>query len=216
MTSNAADRRKALVKWAALSGRRFPWRETKDAWGLLVAEMLLRRTRADQVAAIYPHVMKRFPNAQKMALSRRSTVRSSLESLGLFHRADQLQAAAREIMRRSDGHVPTTTTPLLDLPGVGPYVAAAVSIGTGQFDAVLIDTNTVRVATRYFGIETTARDVRRQKAVVEAVNALFGGGAGRIEWWAVLDLAALICRPGLPNCKECPIQDGCKTGNQQP
>lgn len=138
-----------------------------------------------------------------------------LGSLGLAHRADQLRDAARRIVQQDDGNVPTEPVQLMALPGVGPYVAAAVAVGTGQLNAVLIDTNTVRVATRYFGIETQARDVRRQKPVTNAVAALFGGAAGRSEWWAVLDLAALICLPRQPRCSTCPLNIGCETASRQ-
>lgn len=210
-----AERKAALALWAAHSGRHYPWRNTMDAWSLLVAEMLLRRTRADQVAAVYVRTLRIFPDPQTLARSRPAIIRRVLAPLGLTHRADQLRQSAREIVRRHDGRVPSDATRLIELPGVGQYVAAAVAAGTGQSDAVLVDTNTVRVATRYFGVEVEAKDIRRQKVVVQAVTDLFDGPAGRAAWWAVLDLAALICLPRRPECERCPLVASCKAAGHQ-
>lgn len=209
------ERKAALASWAAHNGRRYPWRNTTDAWSLLVAEMLLRRTRADQVAGVYVRTLRRFPNPQTLARSRPATIRQMLAPLGLTHRADQLRQTAKKIVRWHNGRVPSDVTRLVELPGVGQYVAGAVAAGTGQYDAVLIDTNTVRVATRYFGVEVEAKDVRRQKVVVQAVTDLFDGPAGRMAWWTVLDLAALICLPRRPECDLCPLVAGCKTAGHQ-
>ena len=211
---SAEDRKNQLTSWAATHGRRYPWRETRDPWAVFVAEMLLRRTHADRVADIYKSVVSQFPDAETLAGAPAATLHSAVSSLGLRGRADQLRQAAQEIVRRFQSKVPVDPSQLMDLPGVGPYVAGAVAAGAGGQDAILIDTNTVRVATRYFGVELQAKDVRRQKVVVEAVTALFGGPAGPNEWWAVIDLAALVCRPREPTCEICPLRGTCEIGQR--
>ena len=215
MATVSSRRRAALTSWATQHGRHYRWRETRDPWALLLAEMLLRRTRADQVSTLYAAALRRFPDPLTMARSRPATVRSILATVGLTHRADQLRKTAQEIVRRHGGRVPSDVTTLMELPGVGPYVAGAVAVGTGRHDAVLVDTNTVRVATRFFGVELEARDMRRQKVVVQAVTGLFDGPAGRAAWWAVLDLAALVCLPKRPECGRCPLVATCQTARHR-
>jgi A/G-specific adenine glycosylase len=106
------------------------------------------------------------------------------------------------------GQVPTDLNALLDLPGVGPYIASAtLSALTGQ-RVLLTDTNTVRVAKRVAGLKMEG-DVRRRKEVQVAIATLMDGPTRAADWLAVLDLAATTCTPRQPRCPSCPINSLC-------
>lgn len=213
-TSEAGQRRRrALRRWFASSQRDFSWRRTRDPWQTFVAETLLRRTQAKQVEHRIGEVLTKYPTPQAMADASKEAVRADLRSFGLRWRADNLAASARVITREHDGHVPTDTDALLALPGVGPYVASATVAAVEGTSVMLIDTNTVRVATRVDGIHRKG-DIRRQPDVIDAVERLLGGPAPARDWWAVLDLGALLCTPLEPRCNECAIQADCLTGQQ--
>lgn len=173
--------------------------------------MLLRRTRADQVARHLPSVMQRFPTPQAMARARLATVERVLRPFGLVWRARNLRASAEMIVRDHHGLVPTDHDALLNLPGVGAYVAAAVVSVTDNRDVVLVDTNTVRVAKRVAGLQLRG-DVRRRADVRRAIETLIGGAAPASDWWGVIDLASAICRPTAPRCEDCPIASLCEQG----
>jgi A/G-specific adenine glycosylase len=158
-------------------------------------------------------VLAKYPTPQAMAHASQEAVRADLLSFGLTWRADNLAASARVITREHDGQVPTDTDALLALPGVGPYVASATVAAVEGTSVLLIDTNTVRVATRVSGIHRRG-DIRRQRDVIGAVESLLGGAALARDWWAVLDLGALLCTPLNPRCNGCPIQADCLTGQQ--
>lgn len=158
-----------------------------------------------------PHVLATYPSPADMAHAPLSEVREVLRPFGLRWRADNLVEASQVIVERLGGRVPTEVNELLALPGVGPYVAAATAAATSEAKVVMVDTNTVRVASRVDGI-TRRGDIRRRPEVVYAVTNLLGGSASANDWWAVLDLAALICTVRNPDCQACPIQPDCATG----
>lgn len=191
-------------------GRTFPWRTSSNPWLVFVSEMLLRRTRAEQVADLLPRAMDVFPGPAELAGATRSQVASVFESAGLWGRVSQLHEAAREITTEHGGVVPEDKERLLSLTGVGPYVASIVSSRLSGSDVVLVDTNSVRVAIRVLGVEPTTKDSRRERRVVEAVGELLGGPARADDWFNVIDLARLVCRPSTPECGVCPLAYDCQ------
>jgi A/G-specific adenine glycosylase len=144
-----------------------------------------------------------------MALARPGRVKQVFRSAGLYHRIAQLHQAARIIAKVHDGVVPVDEEVLSALPGVGPYVGAIVASRLSGAKVVLIDTNSVRIATRALGVHPTTKDPRRERQVIEAVGELLGGPASADDWFAVIDLAHQVCRPRDPDCAACPIQAAC-------
>ena len=215
MTSSGHERglrrREALRRWFRDNRRDFWWRRTGDPWRTLVAETLLRRTRAAQVERRVAEVIAHYATPLAMASAPPEEVREILQPLGLQWRADNLAAASRMIVHDFGGRTPTTMRELISLPGVGPYVAAATAASTTGALVELIDTNTVRVSLRVAGIARHG-DPRRRAETIAAVDALLGGPAGGADWWAVIDLAATICKPRGPSCSDCPIKVDCTTG----
>lgn len=212
---NAGDlRRHLLLQWFAKAGRAFPWREYTVEWHVLLAEMLLLRTRADIVAKHIGAVIQRFPTAEAMASQGFESAEESLRPLGLRWRAHRLYQLATVIVNDYGGRVPVERRALLDLPGVGPYVASAtLSKLTGE-KVLLTDTNTVRVAKRVAGLGLEG-DIRRRKVVQKAIASLMNGPVGAAEWHAILDLGATVCLPRKPLCMECPIVSLCAFGTAQ-
>jgi A/G-specific adenine glycosylase len=212
VSTDAGNRRRsALRRWFTDSQRTFSWRRTRDPWQTLVAESLLRRTRAAQVEHRIGEVLARYPTPESMAQASLDQVRTDLRSFGLQWRADNLAATARIVTNEHRGRVPTDTESLMSLPGVGPYVASATSATVHGTAVSLVDTNTVRVATRVNGTYRTG-DIRRRRDVAAAIADRLGGAARARDWWAVLDLGALVCTPLEPRCGECPIKSECVTG----
>ena len=198
----------SLVTGASSPGR------SRDPWHTLVAETLLRRTRAAQVQNRIADVLVKYPTPSTMAATPPEEIRSDLYQFGLRWRAESLAESSRVIEHELAGHVPTDIDGLLALPGVGPYVAAATSATVTDAEVRLVDTNTVRVATRVAGM-FQAGDIRRRAKVVGAIDALLGGAASARDWWAVLDLAASVCLPRAPLCAQCPLRTHCATGDAQ-
>lgn len=197
-----------LRKWAPTNLRQFPWRRTADPYAILVAELMLRRTRAAQVTPVLERFLRRYPDVTSLAHAHSSDVEGLVQSLGLRWRMPAFIAMAQRIKADFIGSVPQDRAMLLSLPGVGPYVADAVRCFAFGESVAIVDTNTARVAGRYFGLPVTPES-RRNRKVIGAVSALLDPKRPRISNLAMLDFAATICRAGRPNCHACPVTSQC-------
>jgi len=98
--------RKDLLEWWSFVQRKFPWRQTRDPYSVLIAEILLHRTRADQVAQLYQVLLERFPSVQALANSTPDELRELLYSAGLHWRWALLHAMAIDLASRFHGRIP--------------------------------------------------------------------------------------------------------------
>src|SRR5581483_11008816 len=142
----------SLHHWDSGYRRFFPWRATDNAFHIMMAELMLRRTQARQVVKIYNDFIVKYPDAHALATAPTEDVASTLFSLGLAWRVPAFQQVARILVERYDGIVPSHYDELLALPGVGDYVASAVCCFAFGQAISIIDTNTVRIAGRLFDI----------------------------------------------------------------
>jgi A/G-specific adenine glycosylase len=186
--------------------RDFPWREARDPFRILVAEVLLQRSRGRTVALVYEEFFHRWPGPESLARARVASIRNVIRPLGLTRRAETLKALAGAVVER--GGVPGPLDALIELPGVGPYAAnATLAVAFGQ-RAGVVDGVTGRVYRRYFGLNED-RPPSTDRALWEVVESTTPTRGVR-EWnWAVLDLAASICMPARPRCTACPLAATC-------
>jgi A/G-specific adenine glycosylase len=196
-----------LSRWGRANRRSFPWRETRDPFRILVAEVLLQRSRGRTVALVFDELFRRWSDAESLASARVSSIRGVIRPLGLVRRAETLKALGAAVAER--GGVPHTLDELLELPGVGPYAAnATLAVAFGQRAAV-VDGVTGRVYRRYFGIAPNgppSTDCELWASVDRTTP-----DRNVRQWnWSVLDLAATVCLPKRPRCAECPLHDDCR------
>jgi A/G-specific adenine glycosylase len=64
---NVRSFRRDLSRWGRENRRSFPWRETDDPFRILVAEVLLQRSRGKTVAKVYELLFARWPDAASLA-----------------------------------------------------------------------------------------------------------------------------------------------------
>jgi A/G-specific adenine glycosylase len=179
-------------------------------WKGLLAEIMLQRTRSDQVRDAFTRFDSRYRTAADLAALTEKEVSSIFAPLGLKWRIPLFTELAGEIVRRN-GRLPRTERELQRLPGVGPYAAAAtLSLHTG-IRAVIIDSNTVRIVSRLLGIEP-GPETRRKRWVKDVLEVLTPTVGFKENNYALLDLGALVCRPRRPDCVNCPIVVNCRTG----
>lgn len=205
---NAAFAREKLLEWYKNSARKFPWRYRSDPYQVIIAELMLRRTQARQVVPVYNKFINDFPDVRSLALASLEDLKEYLRPLGLSWRTANFEAMAGEIIERYAGKIPENRTDLLALPGVGPYVADAVRIFAFGEVATLADTNTVRVAARYFGFDYN-QESRRKQSVIGAVSLLVDHKKPAESNYALLDFAAIVCKSLKPEHSVCPLSEHC-------
>jgi A/G-specific adenine glycosylase len=169
----------ALLDWFAAHGRDLPWRRTNDPYAILVSEVMLQQTQVERVVPRYLEWLERWPTVETLAAASPADVIRAWQGLGYNRRGLNLHRAARQVAR--DGWPDDLT----ELPGVGPYTAAAVGSFAFGRDVLPVDTN-----------------VRR---VQERTGSRFSPRAGQ----ALMDLGATVCLARIPRCCVCPLAGEC-------
>ena len=182
----------ALLAWYDRVRRPLPWRETRDPYALLVSEVMLQQTQALRVVPYYERWLARFPDAPALAQAPARAVLEAWSGLGYNRRALALRSAARVV---ADSGWPDDLT---ELPGVGPYTAAAVASFAWDRQEAAVDTNVRRVLER-----------REGRFLRERVDQLLPPGRAAAFNQAMMELGATVCRPRKPRCGECPVAGGC-------
>ena len=208
-TGCGPDFREGLVDWFTRKRREFPWRRPGlNSWQVLMVEMCLHRTRAEQVAQVAEQLLILGETADSF-LNNQEALKPLLDTLGLRWRSDNIATAARFVKESLSGEVPDNWQELVAIPGVGDYIASAVLCFAFNRCSVIVDTNTQRIARRVLGEDLKQPDWRLRLSLHE----LAGAPGADVEWnQALLDLGALVCRARAPKCGECPVRLHCVTG----
>jgi A/G-specific adenine glycosylase len=197
-----------LTRWYDPARRPFPWRDSSNVFYVTVCEVLLQRTNAEKVALAADELFRRYPTAQEMASADEIELARILQPLGLPRRVRHIQEIARAFASDAPRATPLGPVELAQLPGVGPYVLAAVKVlALGEPDAV-IDEHVLRVLRRVFGVHAPARR-HPTRALENFARSLVPAARARSYNLALLDLGRLVCRPNNPKCCECPLRRLC-------
>jgi A/G-specific adenine glycosylase len=200
-----------LLNWWSKNKRSFPWRETNDVYSILVAEVLLHRTKASQVSPVYVEFLASFPTPSSLSTTSLEEIQKILYPLGLRWRTKLIHKMANEISQKFNGKIPANKELLMSLPGVSDYIASAVMCFAYNSSEPLLDTNTVRVIGRVLDIKVT--DGSRRSAQFKRSYLKLQGtkkAMARKFGFAMLDFAALVCLPKKPLCEQCKVSDVCK------
>jgi A/G-specific adenine glycosylase len=198
-----------MLDWFYKYGRDYPWRHTDDSFKVLIAEIMLRRTKADQVKPVYTTLLDRYPDVKSLARASDEQLERILYPLGLKWRSPAFKLVAREIREKYNCRVPETREELISLPGVGDYVAGAVLAIAFKKPEWMVDSNIVRLFKRYFGVDTS-KEGRRDKHIIEMAKTYIRGSDPRSANLALVDFSALICTPREPKHSECPLKEDCR------
>jgi A/G-specific adenine glycosylase len=208
----STDDWRRLRSWYKKNGRNFPWRHDVTPWSILLAETLLHRTGANVVSALYPLIRRRFPSPGTVTKNKNQWI-SALYAAGLSWRVRTFVYACEVLVRRYGATVPSDRSQLECLPGVGHYTASAVRCFGYGFREFITDTNTIRLAGRLAGESVNPAKHRSNR--IQALTTRLSHNSRPLrakDNYALLDLAAIVCRSRNPFCLQCPLLRSCRTG----
>jgi A/G-specific adenine glycosylase len=201
----------ALLDWYDREQRVLPWRVRKgrraDPYKVWLSEIMLQQTTVKAVIPYYERFLARWPTVTALAAADLDDVLSMWAGLGYYTRARNLVKCARTVAERHDGKFPRTEAELRELPGIGPYTAAAISAIAFGEPATPVDGNVERVISRLFAI---TRPLPAAKKELKRLAATLTPAKRPGDFaHATMDLGATICSPKRPSCLMCPLQQDC-------
>ena len=205
-----------LRRWYRKNARDLPWRRTRDAYRILVSELMLQQTQVSRVVTYYADFLDRFPTLAHVARAKPARVMEAWDGLGYYARARNLHRLAVAVT--DGGRAPERTLPadpddLRGLPGIGAYTAGAVSSFAYERRSALVDTNVARVLKRAFAPHLDLKTSTGRRAVWRIAESILPR-TGRATWThnqALMELGALVCTARVAHCRRCPVSSLCRS-----
>ena len=226
LEKRSLDAAKRLLDWYDKERRDLPWRvlpgKKADPYKVWLSETMLQQTTVATVKGYFRHFTERWPDVHALAAASRDEVMAAWAGLGYYARARNLHKTAIIVSRDMDGRFPDTEEGLRELPGIGPYTAAAVAAIAFARRAVVVDANIERVVARWQAISTPLPGAKKE--IVLVMDSLTPQQRAGDFAQAMMDLGSVICSPSrrkagvlsFPDCDVCPISSTCLGRDQHP
>ncbi|WP_299937306.1 A/G-specific adenine glycosylase [uncultured Pelagimonas sp.] len=205
-----------LLTWYDRHARDLPWRVPPkarlagvdpDPYRVWMSEIMLQQTTVVAVKSYFEAFTARWPTVTDLANAEDADVMAAWAGLGYYARARNLLKCARVVAAEHGGSFPNDHDALLQLPGIGPYTAAAISSIAFDAPETVLDGNVERVMARIFDDHTA---LPAAKPVFHAYAAQLTPQQRPGDYaQAVMDLGATICTPKNPACGLCPWRGNC-------
>nr|WP_247712038.1 A/G-specific adenine glycosylase [Qipengyuania qiaonensis] len=200
-----------MLDWYDTHARDLPWRArpgtpAPDPYRVWLSEVMLQQTTVAAVKPYFEAFTTRWPDVSSLAAAPEEDIMAAWAGLGYYSRARNLVKCAAAVAQR--GGFPETEEGLRDLPGLGPYTAAAIAAIAFGERAVVVDANVERVVARLFAIEDPLPGAR--KAIRVAADAITPDRRAGDFAQAMMDLGATICTSRDPKCLLCPLTQSCE------
>ena len=195
------DRHRRVLPWRAPPGRR------ANPYHVWLSEIMLQQTTVKTVGPYYAKFLKLWPDISALAAAPLDDVLKAWAGLGYYARARNLHACARAVVERHGGKIPATEALLRELPGIGPYTAAAIAAIAFDECTSPVDGNIERVIARLYALETPLPAAKPE--ISRLARALTPPQRSGDFAQAMMDLGATICTPKSPACILCPWNESC-------
>ena len=204
-----------ILDWYDRHARELPWRvppgraqALADPYRVWLSEIMLQQTTVAAVASYFRDFTERWPRVEDLAAASLDDVLTAWAGLGYYARARNLHKCARFVSGELGGVFPDNEAGLLELPGVGPYTAAAIAAIAFNQPATVVDGNVERVISRLFALTDPLPGVKPAMKL-HAASLTPSQRPGDFAQ-AMMDLGATICVPRTPKCMLCPLSELCR------
>lgn len=205
-----------VLDWFLQHGRKhLPWQQNISSYRVWISEIMLQQTQVATVIPYFERFMEKFPTVQNLAEAPLDAVLHLWTGLGYYARARNLHKAAQIITTNYDGKFPTDINELQKLPGIGRSTAGAILAISQDQPTPILDGNVKRVLCRFAGIEGWPGSVKVQKQLWELAEFYMPHTNTAAYTQAMMDLGAMVCTRGKPQCQSCPLQTKCAAHVQQ-
>ena len=173
---------------------------------LLVATILSAQSTDKRVNIVTGELFKKYRTAADFAAADPAVFESEIRSTGFFRaKTKSILAAARMLMERFGGEVPSSMEDLVQLPGVARKTANVVLWGAfGKNEGVAVDTHVKRVSGR-LGLTSCGEPVKIEQDLMAFLPREKWGRATEL----LIFLGRRTCRARRPDCPGCMLNRAC-------
>ena len=198
----------ALHAWYRVHHRKLPWRDAPSLYKTVVSEFMLQQTQVATVLPYFDRWLRELPDFAALAAASEAKVMKLWEGLGYYSRARNLYKLAQAYVAAPAK--PRTPAEWRELPGIGPYTAAAITSISFDEPAAVVDGNVVRILARLAGEGRLFRDgTEAVKFFTPLADALVIGSNPGEHNQAMMELGATVCLRQSPQCLICPVAGFC-------
>jgi len=172
------------------NGRVFAWRNTENAYYIIVSEIMLQQTQTHRVVAKYEEFLIAFPTIQSLAAASLRDVLCVWQGLGYYRRARYLHQIAQIIVNDHGGVIPQSPMVLQTFPGLGAATASSICAFAFNMPTIFIETNirTVFIHSFFCDRDTTVHD----KEIMSLVAASVDHNNPREWYYALMDYGVYL------------------------
>ncbi|KAN0030287.1 hypothetical protein ACTA71_010049 [Dictyostelium dimigraforme] len=214
--------RESMLKWYEKNKRDLPWRkhvgvdENIIAYRVWVSEIMLQQTRVSTVIEYFNKWINKWPTINDLASTTIEEVNKVWSGLGYYRRAKNLWLGSKYVVENFNSKIPSDVKTLLEINGIGPYTAGAISSIAFNKPVPLVDGNVIRVLCRVRSIGANPKLSSTVKLFWELGNDLVESVENPCNFnQSLMELGATICSVQSPQCKQCPIQSNCQAYQQE-
>ncbi len=199
---------RALHAWYRVHHRKLPWRDSPSLYKTVVSEFMLQQTQVATVLPYFDRWHRELPNFAALAAASEAKVMKLWEGLGYYSRARNLHKLAQLVVeQKSEIRTPRAW---MELPGIGPYTAAAITSISFSEPAACVDGNVVRILARLTNEQILFRNgSEAAKFFTPLADELIIGADPGTHNQAMMELGATICFRQKPKCPACPVAPFC-------
>ena len=202
---------KKIISWQKINGRNnLPW-QAKSPYHIWISEIMLQQTQVKTVIPYFHKFINSFPSIKSLAKSDLDKVLANWSGLGYYTRAKNIHQASKIIHQKYQGLIPKNYEQLIELPGIGESTAGALLTLAFDKPGIILDGNVKRVLLRVLGNKLPINHSKTQKELKKFAAELLPKNDFRTYSQGIMDLGSMICTPVNPTCKNCPIQNKCKS-----
>lgn len=176
------------------NARDLPWRHaeldgTYSDYKIFVSEIMLQQTQVNRVIPKYVSFVRTFPTFAALATAPLAAVIREWVGLGYNRRAQYIQQAANIVVAEHDGKLPSNSSELLSLPGVGRNTAGALRVYAFNQPEVFVETNIRTVFIHHFfsGAEKVS-----DAELLPLIHQTLDIRRPREWYWALMDYGTML------------------------
>ena len=179
----------------------------ENAWQLLIAVILSAQCTDARVNIVTADLFQKYNSLEKFAKADVKEMEQDIHSIGFYHnKAKNIIACAKKLVEEYGGEVPARLEDLITLPGVGRKTANVIRGNIYNEPSIVVDTHVKRISRR-LGF---TKEEDPEKIEYELMRKL------PKEHWILYNIQIIsfgrnICFARSPKCKECFLQDLCKS-----